>query len=97
MQSKIGTKGESESGTKSGTKSEPKSRSKRQLKAPKVTRKKKSEIKMEEKSKLAGFIKEEDLIHNINNKLHSNAPAMVAAWQRVATKMDKSGKKFLLF
>lgn len=52
---------------------------------------------MEEKIKLAGFIKEEDLIHNINNKLHSNAPAMVAAWQRVATKMDKSGKKFLLF
>lgn len=48
---------------------------------------------------MAGFVREEEIIYNLQHKLHSNGPALSAAWQRVATKMGKSGKyfQFILF
>ena len=55
-------------------------------------KKSKNAISQEDKEKLAGFLKEEDVIYNLQNKLHSNGPAVAAAWNRIATKMDKSGK-----
>lgn len=58
----------------------------------KIVKKNKSELKKDLKMKLAGIVKEEDLIYNTNNKLHSNASAISAAWQRIAKKMDQSGK-----
>lgn len=73
----------------SESKLEPKKVSKR---APKIGKKKKADLKKEDKVKLAECIKQEDVIFNIQNKLHSNAAAVLAAWQRVATKMDKPGK-----
>lgn len=45
-----------------------------------------------DKIKLSGFIKDEDVIHNLKNKLHANKNAVSAAWMRVAKKMDRSGK-----
>lgn len=65
--------------------------------APKVVKPSKLQLKKEEQMKLAGFIKEEDVIFNINNKLHANGPAMAAAWKRVATKMEKSGRIIHIF
>lgn len=56
--------------------------------APKVVEPSKLQLKKEEQMKLAGLIKEEDVIFNINNKLHANGPAVAAAWKRVATKME---------
>ncbi|XP_055918302.1 uncharacterized protein LOC129950384 [Eupeodes corollae] len=44
----------------------------------------------EDKIKLSGFIKDEDVIHNLKNKLHANKNAVSAAWMRVAKKMDRS-------
>lgn len=67
--------------------------------APKVAKPSKSQLKKEEQMKLAGFIKDEDedVIFNINNKLHANGSAVAAAWKRVATKMEKSGKIIHIF
>lgn len=45
--------------------------------------------------KLAEILKPEEAIWNIQSKLHSNGSALTAAWERVATKMNKSGKLFL--
>lgn len=64
-------------------------------KAKPTVKKNKLELKNEEKRKLAECIKVEDVIHNINNKLHSNGPAMSAAWQRIARKMGKDGNKLI--
>lgn len=47
--------------------------------------------------KLAEILKSEEAIWDIQNKLHSNGSALTAAWERVATKMNKSGKLFLFF
>lgn len=63
-------------------------------KAQKKAKKRNSD---EEKIKLAGFVKDEEIIYNLQHKLHSNGPALSAAWQRVATKMDKNGKYSQLF
>lgn len=48
--------------------------------------------KKDEKVKLADFIKDEEVIYNLNHRLHSNLSAVSAAWDRVAKKMDKPGK-----
>lgn len=58
---------------------------------PNIKRGKKPTHK-DEKLKLAKIIEEEEIIHNLNHKLHSNLSAMSAAWDRVAKKMDKPGK-----
>lgn len=52
----------------------------------------------EDKLRLAGIIKGEEVIYNLNHKWHSNLGAVSAAWDRVAMKMDKPGKnKIFLF
>lgn len=53
-----------------------------------------ADLKKELKMKLAGIIKDEDLIFNTQNKLHSNVNALAAAWDRVAEKMNKPGRFF---
>lgn len=78
----------------SGTKRKQKSEPKRKVKGVK---KPSSDLKNEEKQKLAELIKHEDIIFNLQNKLHSNAGAVLAAWQRVADKMNKSGNSFTFF
>lgn len=77
------------------TKKTPKEKAASKNRKP-TAKKSKLELKNEEKRKLAECIKVEDVIYNINNKLHSNGPAMSAAWQRVAQKMEKDGNKLIL-
>lgn len=47
--------------------------------------------------KFAEILKSEEAIWDIQNKVYSNGSALAAAWERVATKMNKSGKLFLFF
>lgn len=56
------------------------------------TKRKKIGATKEEKIKLANIIKEEEIIHNLSHRLHSNLSALSAAWDRVAQKMGKSGE-----
>lgn len=84
------TKREAKRETKGETKGEKKRESK-------VSKKEKTDLKNEEKRKLAEFVKEEDIIFNIQNKLHSNALAVSAAWERVLKKMNKTGNNFIFF
>lgn len=58
--------------------------------ATKVSSKKVTAI--EEKLKLADLIEKEELIYNLNHKMHSNQHALASGWERVAKNMDKSGK-----
>lgn len=60
-------------------------------------KKSKKEMANEDKIKLASIVQDEEIIHNLQHKLHSNSSAMSAAWKRVATKMDKSGNYFRFF
>lgn len=60
-------------------------------------KKSKKEMANEDKIKLASIVQEEEIIYNLQHKLHSNSSAMSAAWKRVATKMDKSGNYFPFF
>lgn len=46
----------------------------------------------EQKTQLAEIVKHEEIIYNLNHKLHSNSNAMIAAWDRVAKKMGRSGE-----
>lgn len=93
-ESKGDSKGASTSDSKSASTSGSKSASKSYKKKPK-------KVSTEEKIKLAELVKGEEIIHNIQHKLHSNSMAMTAAWERVAAKMEKSGKclyeKYLTF
>lgn len=57
-------------------------------------KKSKREIANESKMKLASFVQKEGVIYNLQHKLHSNVPALSAAWQRVATQMEKNGNYF---
>lgn len=60
-------------------------------------KKSKKEMANEDKIKLASIVQDEEIIYNLQHKLHSNSSAMSAAWKRVATKMDKSGNYFRFF
>lgn len=57
-----------------------------------ANKKQKKDMSMEDKLKLAGLVKAEELIWNLQNKLHSNHSAVSAAWERIATKMNGSGE-----
>lgn len=60
-------------------------------------REKGSAAKKDDQMKLANIIEDEEIIYNLNHKLHSNLSAMSAAWERVAKKMNKSGKHLFYF
>lgn len=64
----------------------------KKVQSSKVTKKKTTR---EDKMKLADIVKGEEIIYNLQHKLHSNGPALLAAWERVATKMDRSGEYFI--
>lgn len=51
----------------------------------------------EDKKKFAGIIKGEEIIYNLNHKLHANIHATTAAWERVAKQMEKPGMYLLTF
>lgn len=62
------------------------------------TEKKKSNRKAakDEKVMLAKLVEDEEIIWNIRHELHSNTNAMSAAWDRIATQMNRSGKSSIL-
>jgi len=49
---------------------------------------KRSDFTTTEKQKLAGLIKENEAIWNLNNKLHRNNHAVAAQWKNVASAME---------
>lgn len=83
-------------GTKTTTK--PKSARKRKNNSDSNgAEKSKRDIANEKKIKLASLVQEEEIIYNLQHKMHSNNAALSAAWKRVATKMEESGKYFRFF
>lgn len=57
---------------------------------------KKITASVEEKKLLASYIKEEELIWDLQNPLHCNGSALASAWTRVAEKMNRSGMYIIL-
>lgn len=66
-------------------------RKKRRGTKRKLSRAKENPITKEDKRKLSKIIESEEVIYNLKHELHSNVLATTAAWDRVATQMDKNG------
>lgn len=86
-----GKKGEDEKGKGKEEKDEEQND---ETSAPKAMKRKKvgATGKKDEKLQLAAAIRDEPIIYNLNHKLHSNLSATTAAWERIAKKVEKSGK-----